>query len=290
MGARRALLYTPGDEMTKIRKAATLGVDCVCMDLEDGVAANHKKIARETIAEALERIDFTQSERLVRINPVGSSLVDEDLSIILPAKPDGIVIPKVESREQISWVSEKILKVEKEQGWTIGEIVVIAIVETALSIVNLKDIATSDSRLNALIFGAEDLAASIGAHRSQSGWEIFHARSAVVTHAAAFSLQAIDMVYIDFNDTEGLLVQATQGAHLGYDGKQVIHPNQVDPVQEAFTPSDEEISAARDIIGAYESHQVKGKGAFAMDGRMIDAPLVKSARAVLERARVAGKN
>ena len=141
----------------------------------------------------------------------------------------------------------------------------------------------------ALIFGAEDLAASLGAHRSQPGWEIFHARSAVVTHAAAFGLQAIDMVYIDFNDTEGLQVQATQGAHLGYDGKQVIHPNQVDPVQEAFTPSDDEISAAKAIIEAFESHQEKGKGAFALDGKMIDAPLIKSAQAVLERGRVAGK-
>lgn len=290
MGARRALLYTPGDDMKKIRKAASLGVDCICMDLEDGVAVNHKKIARETIAEALQLIDFSQSERLVRINPVGSSLVDEDLDVVLPAKPDGIVIPKIESQEQISWVSDKILKVEKGLGWTIGEIVIIVIVESALSIVNLKDIARSNSRLDALIFGAEDFAASVGAHRSQSGWEIFHARSAVVTHAAAFGLQAIDMVYIDFNDTEGLKVQASQGAHLGYDGKQVIHPNQVDPVQEAFTPSDEEISTARVIIEAYDSHQIRGKGAFAIDGRMIDAPLVKSAQAVLERARVAGKN
>ena len=289
MRARRALLYTPGDDINKIRKAATLGVDCVCMDMEDGVAVNRKEIARQTTAEALSTLEFNQSERLARINPVGSGLEIDDLNIVLPSKPDGIVIPKVENGVQITWLSDKISAIEEQNGWSVGGIILIAIIETALSIVNLSEIASADSRLEALILGAEDLAADIGAHRSQSGWEVFHSRSAVVTHAAAYGLQAIDMVYIDFNDIEGLQVQARQGVHLGYDGKQIIHPNQVNPVQEAFTPNDKEIAEAQDIIEAFASHQALGKGAFAMDGKMVDAPLIKSAQAVLERARAAGK-
>jgi citrate lyase beta subunit len=289
MRARRALLYMPGDDLHKIQKATTLDVDCVCMDTEDGVAINRKKTARETIAEALRTIDFGRSERLVRINPVGSAFIDEDLRFVLPAKPDGIVIPKVKDANQISWVSKQISIYEEQNNWPNGSIILIAIIESALGIVNLLEIASSSSRLHALIFGAEDLAADIGAERSRSGWEVFYARSTLVTHAAAYGLQAIDMVNIDFQDIPALQVQATQGVKMGFSGKQVIHPNQVQPVQKAFTPSDEKIKEAQAIVEAFNSHQEEGRGAFAENGKMIDAPLVKSAQALLERARAAGK-
>ena len=289
MRARRAILYTPGDDLKKISKAVTLGVDCACLDMEDGVAINRKEVARQTIAKALSTLDFGNAERLVRINPVGSGLEHDDLLTVVPARPDGIVIPKVKDKTQIKWVSEQISALEKLNELPMGEIILIALIETAKGIINLGEIASTDSRLEALIFGAEDLAADIGAHRSQSGWEVFHSRSEVVTHAAAFGLQAIDMVYINFQDSEGLQVQATQGAHLGYDGKQVIHPDQVNPVQEAYTPNDVEITEAKSIVETYAAHQAAGRGAFAMDGKMVDAPLVKSAQSVLERARAAGK-
>jgi citrate lyase beta subunit len=155
--------------------------------------------------------------------------------------------------------------------------------------VNLREIATASDRLEALIFGAEDLAADLGAERSQSGWEIFYARSAIVTYAAAFGLQAIDLVNIDFKDLNHLRVQANQGAKMGFAGKQVIHPDQVQPVQEAFTPSEEQINQAKKLMEDFDLQQAAGRGAFAIDGKMIDAPLVKSAQAILERARAAGK-
>jgi citrate lyase beta subunit len=289
MRARRAILYTPGDDLKKISKAVTLGVDCACLDMEDGVAINRKEVARQTIAKALSTLDFGNAERLVRINPVGSGLEHDDLLTVVPARPDGIVIPKVKDKTQIKWVSEQISALEKLNELPMGEIILIALIETAKGIINLGEIASADSRLDALIFGAEDLAADLGAHRSQSGWEVFHSRSEVVTYSAAYGLQAIDMVYIDFKDSEGLQVQATQGAHLGFDGKQVIHPDQVKPVQEAYTPKDEELTEAKSIVDAFAAHQAAGKGAFAMDGKMVDAPLVKSAQSVLERARAAGK-
>ncbi len=289
MRARRALLYMPGDDMHKIQKATSLGVDCVCMDMEDGVAFNRKEEARQTIVEALRWLDFGRSERLARINAVGSGLEDQDLQTVLPAHPDGIVIPKVDSSEPIRRVSTKISAAESEFGWLPGSIHLIAIVETAIGIVNLPQIASADIRLQALVFGAEDFAGDIGAVRTPEGWEVFYARSALVTHAAAYGLQAIDMVKIDFKDLESLKQECQQGAQMGFSGKQIIHPNQVVPVQNAFTPSDAAIANALRITEAFTEHQSAGKGAFALDGKMIDAPIVKAAERILERARAAGK-
>ncbi len=288
MRARRALLYMPGDDRHKIEKAIASGVDCICMDLEDGVAWNRKEEARRTVATALRELDFGRSERLARINAVGSGLESDDLAAVLPARPDGIVVPKVETAEQLAWVSERVEAVERAQGWPLHAICLIAVIETPKAVLNLKEIA-AHPRLEALIFGAEDLAVGLGATRTRAAWEVFYARSAVVLTAAAFGLQAIDMVSIDFRDIEALRAEARFGAQLGYVGKQVIHPNQVGPVQEVFTPDEAAIEAARRLVTAFEAHQREGKGAFAIDGRMVDLPLVRAAQNVLARAQAAGK-
>jgi citrate lyase subunit beta-like protein len=252
------------------------------------VALSRKAKARLTIAEALRELDFGRSEKLVRINAAGSGLETEDIQAVLPFRPDGVVLPKVEKLEQIQWVSERVEAAELAYGWPIHSIRLLAGVETPRAIMNLKDIV-SHPHLDALIFGGEDYAASIGASRTPEALELLYARSAVVTACAAYGLQAIDMVSIDFKDLEALRREARFGAQLGYTGKQIIHPNQVAPVQEAFTPDDAAIVSARRLVQAFEVHQAKGSGAFALDGRMIDMPLVKAARLVLERARAAGK-
>jgi citrate lyase beta subunit len=279
----------PGDDMRKIQKATTLGVDCVCMDMEDGVALNRKIEARQTIAEALRTLDFAGSERLARINPVGSGLEAEDLEAVIHARPDGIVIPKVEFGEEIRWVSGQIGAAEDLHGWPKGEVRLLVVVETARGIVNLAQIAGADPRLEAIIFGSEDFAGDIGATRTRQGWEVFYARSAVVTYAAAHGLQAIDMVYLDFHDSQRLYEEALQGAQMAFAGKQIIHPNQVEPVQRAFTPTDEAIDQALRLMEAFQKHQQDGVGAFALDGKMVDAPIFKAAERVLSLARAAGK-
>jgi citrate lyase beta subunit len=289
MRARRALLYMPGDDERKIRKATTLDADCVCLDMEDGVALSRKDEARALIPRMLRELDFGRAERLARINPVGSGLEADDLVAALEGRPDGVVIPKVETGDAIRWASAQIAEAERRNGWPAGGIVLIVLVETALGIVNLRDIASSDPRLQALIFGAEDLAGDIGAVRTREGWEVFYARSAVVTHAAAFGLQAIDMVYIDYKDMPGLMRESQEAAAMGYAGKQVIHPNQIAPAQEAFTPDDAAIAHALRVMEAMREHQEAGKGAFSLDGKMIDMPLVKAAERVLARARAAGR-
>jgi citrate lyase beta subunit len=289
MRARRALLYVPGDDLGKLQKAAALGADSVCLDMEDGVAASRKLTARQLIADTLPELDFGRSERLVRINSVGTGLENADLEAAIAARPDGIVIPKVDDAQSLQWADRELNRAEQNLGWPPGSIILIAIVESARGILNLAAIAAASPRLQALIFGADDLAVDIGAQRTPQGWEVFYARSALVTHATAFGLQAIDMVYGDFKDLEGLQREALQGAQLGYTGKQVIHPSQVAPVQAAFTPSDQAIADALRILQVNELKQASGIGAFALEGRMVDAPIVKAARRIVERGRAAGK-
>jgi len=278
----------PGDDRHKIEKAISLQVDCICMDMEDGVALNRKDEARGTIAAALRELDFGSSDRLARINAIGSGFEKDDIEAVLPFHPAGIVIPKIEDLGQIQWASEIIEAAELQHGWPVNSMRMLVGVETAKAILNLKEIA-SHPRLDGLIFGGEDFAASIGATRTPEATELLYARQAVITAAAAYGLQAIDIVTIDFRDMERVRREAAFGAQLGYAGKQVIHPNQIEPVQEAFTPSDEAIAHARHIVETFEASQKAGKGAYALDGQMIDMPLLKSAQNVLERAKAAGK-
>jgi citrate lyase beta subunit len=289
MHSRRALLYMPGDDRRKIEKSITLGVDSICMDMEDGVAANRKVEARAVIAQAMMDLDFGTSERCIRINSIGSGLEKLDLVAALATNPDSIVVPKIESAEQVKWVSEHIESYELSGNLKIGSIRLLIGVETAKGILNLREIAGADKRLEAIIFGGEDYAASVGAVRTKEATELLYARQATVTACAANDLQAIDIVFIDFKDDPGLRVEAEQGAGFGFSGKQIIHPNQAVPVQEAFTPSAEAIEYAKRIVESFESSQKEGRGAYALDGRMIDMPLLKNAQKVLDRARAAGK-
>jgi len=289
MHSRRALLYMPGDDRRKIEKATTLGVDCICMDMEDGVAITRKTEARAVIAQAMKELDFGKSERCIRINSFGSGFEKFDLAAALATNPDAIVVPKIETARQVKDISEYIEMYELSARTVLGSIRMLVGVETAKGILNLKEIAEADKRLEAIIFGAEDFAASIGATRTKEGSEVLYARSAVVTACAANELQAIDMVYIDFRDVDGVRAEAQEGARLGFSGKQIIHPNQVEAVQEAFTPSAEAIEHAQRVVRAFSASQKEGKGAFALDGKMIDMPLLKNAQKVLDRAKAARK-
>lgn len=287
--SRRCILYVPGNETRKIDKAVTLGADCVCLDLEDGVALNVKADARAVIANALRNLDFGASEKLARINAVGSGMEIEDLAAIVPSHPHTIVIPKVTDAAQIRRVSQHVSELESNCEIAPGSIALIGMIENARGLLNLNAIAAADPRLEALIFGAEDYAADVGAQRTREGLEVLYARSAIVTACAAYGLQAIDLLYLDFRDAEGLRAESLRGAQLGYVGAQVIHPNQVGIVQEVFTPDDAAITHARRIVEAAKQNLEAGHGAFALDNKMVDMPVIKSAERVLARARAARK-
>lgn len=288
MKPRRALLFMPGDDRHKIEKGAALGVDSVVMDLEDAVAFNHKAQARETVAAALREVDFGKTERLVRINPVAGRQYVHDLEATAHLRPDGYVLPKVETVEQIREINQRLESVESAREWPRGTIKLLAIIETARGVMNLREIVQSDDRLVALIFGAEDLAGDMGAIRTPDGWEGFYARSAVVLHAKAMGMQAIDTPYVHPENLEGLEAETEQALYMGYTGKLAIHPRQVEVIQRVFTPTMGEIHRARQLIDSYQAHQASGEGVFLFDGKMIDTPMVRAAETILSRARAAG--
>jgi citrate lyase beta subunit len=286
MRPRRALLFMPGDDRHKIEKGAALAVDAVIMDLEDGVAFSHKQIARDTVAEALQTVDFGATEKLVRINPaVGGGLYVAEIETIAPHRPDGFVIPKVETAAQIQDVSHRLAQVEAQQAWAEGTFKLLAIVESARGVMNLREIVESDERLVALIFGAEDLASDLGAIRTPDGWEVFYGRSAVVLHARALGLQAIDTIYPHLQNINGLESETEQALYMGFTGKLAIHPRQVSIIQAVYTPSAEEVQRSQRLVAAYKEHQAAGEGVFVLDGKMIDQPMVRAAELVLARAR-----
>ncbi len=284
MHPRRALLFIPGDSEQNIQKATSLDVDGVILDLEDGVAWNQKEGARATVEQTLLDLDFGRSERVVRINAIGSGMEEADLQKTIAARPDAYTLPKVETPAQLIWLDDKLSRYEAKYEWQHGSIRVIAIVETALGIMNLREIAQAGTRLDALMFGAKDLIGDIGGIRTRAGQEVFYARSKVVTTAAAFNLQAIDMVFVDLNDVEGLEVECRQAVELGYQGKMAIHPNQIPIIQKIFTPTADQIADARRLIEAYNDYQSRGSGVFTLDGKMVDAPMLKAAEHVLAKA------
>ncbi|HID85190.1 MAG TPA: CoA ester lyase [Anaerolineaceae bacterium] len=288
MRARRALLYVPGSDQRKLEKAAGLEVDSVCMDLEDGVALGQKAAARAMVAQALRALDFGRTERVVRINAVGSGLETDDLAAVLPARPDTIMVPKVEQADQLRWVDEQLARAEAAHGWPQGSTALLALIETARGVVNLAAIAQATPRLQALGFGAEDLMADIGGKRTASNREVVFPRSQMALVAAAFGLQAIDMVYVRYKDLEGLRSETEEAAVLGYQGKQVIHPAQVPVVQQVFTPSAEEIAYAQKVLAAMKAAEARGEGVIGLEGKMIDMPMIRAAQRVLARARAAG--
>ncbi|HBY99485.1 MAG TPA: hypothetical protein DEP84_37030 [Chloroflexi bacterium] len=288
MRVRRAVLYTPGDDLHKLEKAARLDVDSVILDLEDGVALNRKVEARRSVATGLRTINFGRTERLVRLNPSSSTLQTADLAETIGAQPDGYVLSKVESAAEVQALSAAVTAAERSYGWPEGDIRLLAMIETARGVLQLSEIAASDSRLEALIFGADDLASDVGATRTAEGWEVFYARTAIVVAAAAFGLQAIDMVFVHLTDLDGLIDEARQAAQTGYSGKTIIHPRHVEPVQAAFTPSSEKIERAQRLIEASNAYQAGGIGAFTWEGKMVDAPVIRRAERTLALARAAG--
>ncbi|MCL6512763.1 MAG: CoA ester lyase [Anaerolineae bacterium] len=285
---RRSLLFMPGDSLRKIEKGAQLPADSIVMDLEDAVAPGNKALARRTTHDALRTLDFGRRERLVRVNAWPSGYFQDDVAETIAGRPDGYVIPKVSSAEDLSAARDFIAAQAHRHGLDAGAIALLAIVETARGVMNLREIAQLGPPLQALIFGADDLAADIGAVRTPSSVEVLYARSAVVIAAAANALQAIDIVFFDLNDLIGLEEECRFGRQLGYTGKMVIHPRQLDVVNRAFSPTAEEIARAQRIAQAAQEHAAEGVGAFALDGRMVDGPIIKQAERVLMRARAAG--
>ncbi|KAJ1973678.1 hypothetical protein H4R35_003991 [Dimargaris xerosporica] len=280
---RRALLYVPGSDEGKVKKSLGSTADCVVYDLEDSVAANRKGAARELVYDALKLGRDGGPELAVRINAVGSGLEFDDLNVILQSKRlQTILIPKVESAKEIDFVAKLIDLISPPS--TRGALRLIASIESALAVMNLREIATASPRVDALLFAAEDFCADMGLHRTPSKFELLYGRSAVATAAHAFGLQAIDLVCMDFKNETALVEECANGRDMGFTGKQAIHPNQVEVIQRTFMPSADQVERAIRIVQGYEQSEQQGKGAYGLDGQAIDMPVYKWALKILKRA------
>lgn len=288
---RRALFSCPGADPRKIAKAQTVNADSVVLDLEDGVAWEKKDEARALVQQTLlskssSEADFGNSEVCVRINALDTGdMAIRDLEAVLSCgRLDAIVIPKVETAADVNFVSDMMDSSSR------GDIRILAAVESAMGMLNIRDIAASSSnRLDALIFASEDYCADLEAIRTPKATELLYARSQLLTTAKAYGLQAIDMVHIQFRDLESLAEECQRGRELGFTGKQAIHPMQVQPIQDAFSPSIKDVDFAIRVVSEYKKTTIEdGKGACVVDGIVVDFPVYKWAVKVLKRAEKSG--
>ncbi|WP_058366215.1 HpcH/HpaI aldolase/citrate lyase family protein [Haloparvum sedimenti] len=286
--ARRSLLFSPGDSPDLMRKAPAAGADVICFDLEDAVAPTRKDEARAAVREVLAAPDFDpDAEVCVRLTADEAA---RDLDALAgegstesPAESprlDAVMLPKVETAQRVDDAAA--LCAERDL-----DLAVFALLETAAGVLHAEAIAAADATA-AVVFGAEDLAADVGATRTDEGTEVLYARQHVLLAASAAGVDAIDTVFTDFSDEAGLREETRFAVELGYDGKLAIHPAQVTPINEAFTPDPERVAWAERVLDAREEAAAEGKGVFEVDGEMIDAPLIAQAERVLERARAAG--
>lgn len=270
--ARRSVLFTPADDPEMMKKALNTAADTVVWDLEDAVPSDGKMEAREVVQRVLDETGAVVPELCVRVNPE----FNMDLRTVMGYDVDSLALPKVGDAVELKRFKDAL----EDHGVDAG---VIALIESAEGVLNAAAIAAAG--VDAVVFGAEDLAADIGATRTPEGTEVLYAREKVVLAASAAGVDAIDTLYTDYEDLEGLRSDAEFAAQLGYDGKLAIHPAQVGVINEAFTPGEDRIEWARRVLEAEKENEA---GVYEVDGEMIDAPLVKQARGVLERARAAG--
>jgi len=274
---RRTVLFSPGDQPDLLRKAPDSGADVIVFDLEDAVAPARKETARETVADAVAEVD-PDAELCVRINPPGAG-GERDLDAVLGEQTgesvDSLMLPKVASAEDV----RNLATLASGRG---ADLPVLALLESSAGVLDAEAVASADPT-DAVLLGAEDLAADLGATRTDEGTEVLYAREHVVLAAASAGVDAIDTLYTDYEDTDGLAADAALARDLGFDGKMAIHPAQVPVINDAFTPDPDAVEWARKVLSARDEADANDVGVFAVEGEMIDAPLIAQAEEILRR-------
>jgi citrate lyase subunit beta/citryl-CoA lyase len=283
---RRTRLYLPGNEPKFFPNAGLHRPDGVVLDLEDSVAPQEKDAARILVRNALRVVDFHGAERTVRINrgPLGL----DDIRAVVPQYPDAILIPKCEDAETVMTMEEEIRSAGKKLR-PVPDVLLIPIIESPLGIVNAYAIASASRRVCALAIGLEDYTAELGVERTAGGAESLFARMTIVNAAKAAGLQALDSVYSDVEDLDGLRASTLESRTLGFDGRGCIHPRQIRVIHEALAPTLEQIGKAKLIVEAAETARKNGTGVIALGSKMIDVPVVLRAERILRLAGELGK-
>ncbi len=277
----RTILFVPGNQMRMIRKAGTLGADAIILDLEDAVPMAEKETARMFVRDAIGDLSMSSADVFVRVNALTTGLTRQDIETVIQKGLVGIVLPKVESKDDVFEISRFMRREEKIKGIEPGSLALIPILETAKGVLNAQGIATANGRVVAIAFGAIDFARDMGIVLSREGRELLYARSLVATSARAAGVQAVDTPWIDIADKDGLAREASAGRQLGFRGKLLIHPSQIEPVKLVFSPSKSEVEYAEKVTKAFQGAQAQGLGAISIEGRMIDIASFRQAEELL---------
>ena len=291
MTIRRAAHFVPGANEKMLEKSLGTQADALILDLEDAVTPDNKDSARVTVASWLENVDFGRQERVVRVNPLGSPWFQRDIEETMIHPPDSYLIPKVNNANEIAQIDELIRENEGLYGHPVGSTKLLILgTETPQGFLNIGELA-ANPRVDALTWGAEDLSAAIGSrgNRNADGsyLPIFeHARVMCLLAATAWEKQPLDTVFVDFNDPVGLRSECAQSAAMGYTGKITIHPNQIDIVNDSFTPSEQEVGEAKELLELFAEKEAEGLMAFSFKGQMVDVPYLTRAQKIVEMAEV----
>ncbi len=285
---RRSMLFLPGNNPNMLINGNCLGADAVIFDLEDAVAPAQKDAARILVRNTMRYMDFQGCERIVRINATDTEYWQADLDEIMPQKPELILLPKTSTAEDALKADAYMTQLEEKLGFAPNTVGLMPLIETALGVENAFSIATSTSRIQAIFLGAEDLTADLQCKRTKAGTEIAYARSRMVMAARAAGVQVYDTPFTDVNDDEGIVTDTQYAKGLGFSGKASISPRHVEVINRIFSPTEQEIDYAYEVLEAIELAVRQGKGAIALHGKMIDAPIVTRAKQTVAMAEQLG--
>ena len=285
---RRSLLFLPGNNPNMLINGNCLGADAVIFDLEDAVAPAEKDAARILVRNTMRYMDFRGCEMIVRINSVDTPYWKQDMDAVVPQKPALLLLPKTGCAADILEADAYLTQLEEKLGFAPNTVGLMALIETAMGVENAFAIATATKRVQALFLGAEDLTADLQCKRTKEGREIEYARTRLVVAARAAGIAVYDTPFTDVNDDEGIWVDARCAKALGFSGKASISPRHVEVINSVFSPTMKEIEYAYEVMDAIELAKKQGKGAIALHGKMIDAPIVTRAQQTIAAAEALG--
>ena len=283
---RRTMLYIPGNNPAMIQQGGVYGADSILLDLEDAVAPTQKDSARILVTYLMRYNDFYNAEITVRINHLETPFGMADLEAIVPAQPDAIRVPKIETKDEILEVIKIVEDIEKKHDIKNSKMKLHPMIETALGVENAFEIAGASKRIDAITIGGQDLTADMGIINSKDGIGVDYARKRIVMAAKAYKIDALDTVFADIEDEDGLKDETRYAKKIGFTGKAVINPRQIDIIHDVFNPTEEEIRKAVRIVREFRRNKKNGIGVFAIDGKMVDAPVVTRAEKILDLAEI----
>lgn len=284
---RRTMMFVPGNNPGMMQDAFIYGPDSIMLDLEDSVTMAEKDTARLLVHNALKTIDYGNTEMVVRINPLNTPYGKKDIEAVVKAGVHVIRMPKTETADEVREVEAEIERVEKEIG-CLGRTQIMAAIESTLGVINAYDIAVASKRMMGIALGAEDYSANLKTQRSPEGIELLLARQTIVVAARAAGIDALDTVYSNLNDMETFRKEVELIKQLGFDGKSIINPRQIEVVNEVFAPKEKDIQKALTILAAIKEAEERGSGVIAVNGKMVDRPVVIRAQRTIDLAIASG--